>query len=244
VSAQPLAAEVRNDRRDDAVSLVPDGVDTQAFRLDRAARERMRDRFGFTRDDVVVAFLGLLTTYQGIDLLLESAVEVTAEVPSSKFLIMGFPGEAAYRDRARALGLDGRVCFTGRVDYAESPAFLACADLAVAPKLSPSEGNQKILNYMAIGLPTIAFDTPVNRAMLGDLGVYAPLGDRAGLARALVQVASDPDLRERLGRGLRRRAVEQLSWSGGALALGSIYARLVGPRQNGGALSQVENASA
>jgi glycosyltransferase involved in cell wall biosynthesis len=232
VSAPPLAKDVRDDRHDDAVSLVPDGVDMQTFRLDLGARERMRDRFGFSHDDVVVAFLGLLTTYQGIDLLLESAVEVTAQVGVVKFLIMGFPGETAYQARAQALGLGDRVRFTGRIDYADSPAHLAGADLAVAPKLSPTEGNQKILNYMAIGLPTVAFDTPVNRAMLGDLGVYAPYGDRAGLTRGLVRLASDPDLRKRLGHALRRRAAEQPSWSGGALALGSLYERLVVKRQS------------
>ena len=80
--------------------------------------------------------------------------------------------------------------------------------------------------------PTVAFDTPVNRAMLGDLGVYAPYGDRAGLTRGLVRLASDPDLRKRLGHALRRRAAEQPSWSGGALALGSLYERLVEKRQS------------
>ena len=100
---------------------------------------------------------------------------------------------------------------------------------------------------MAIGLPTVAFDTPVNRAMLGDLGVYAAYGDRAGLTRGLVRLASDPDLRKRLGHELRRRAAEQPSWSGGALALGSLYERLVANRQSSGGgtpLPRAQDASA
>jgi len=230
VSAQPLAAAVLEDRGDDAVSLVSDGVDAQTFRLDLAARRQIRERLGFSDDVVVVAFLGLLTPYQGVDLLLEAAVEVIAAVPSARFLMMGFPGEDAYHARAQALGLGDNMRFTGRIQYDESPAFLAAADLAVAPKLSPTEGNQKILNYMAIGLPTVAFDTLVNRAMLGDLGIYAQYGDRASLARCLVQVASDPVMRADVGRGLRRRAAEELSWSDGALQLDSIYARLVAGR--------------
>ena len=228
VSAEPMLGEIQANRRGSAVSLIPDGVDVETFRPDPQSRERLRKQLGFTDDDVVIAFLGLLTPYQGVDLLLESAVEVAGRIPQAKFLIMGFPNEEIYRARAEKLGIADRVRFTGRVDYSESPAFLGAADLAVAPKLSRSEGNQKILNYMALGLPTVAFDTPVNRSMLADLGVYARFGDRADLSRTLTEVARDPALRTRLSGELRRRAAKDLSWEAGARQFSSIHMRLAG----------------
>ena len=38
--------------------------------------------------------------------------------------------------------------------------------MAAAPKMSRTEGNGKIANYMAMGLPTVAFETPVAREIL------------------------------------------------------------------------------
>ena len=51
---------------------------------------------------------------------------------------------------------------------------LAGAEL---PMVSGPEGSGKLLNYMAMALPTVSFDMPVNREYLGDLGVYARPGD-------------------------------------------------------------------
>ena len=51
--------------------------------------------------------------------------------------------------------------------------------------MSTTEGSGKLLNYMAMGIPTVAFDVPVSREYLGDLGIYAQPGDTSSLALAL-----------------------------------------------------------
>ena len=76
--------------------------------------------------------------------------------------------------------------FTGKVPYHQARDYLALGDVAVAPKLSATEGSGKILNYMAMGLPTVAFDTPVSREYLGDVGIYATAGRSRVLAEALL----------------------------------------------------------
>ena len=53
----------------------------------------------------VVIFVGVLTEYQGIDLLLESIPLVAQQVPHVKFLIVGYPNEHLYQRRALALGV-------------------------------------------------------------------------------------------------------------------------------------------
>jgi glycosyltransferase involved in cell wall biosynthesis len=85
------------------------------------------------------------------------------------------------------------VTFTGAVRYEQAPAYLALGDVAVAPKLSLTEGNGKLLNYIAMGLPTVAFDTSVSREILGDLGIYAPAGDWTALATELERTLRDAD---------------------------------------------------
>ena len=53
------------------------------------------------------------------------------------------------------------------------------------------EGNGKLLNYLACGLPTVAFDLPGNLATLKDVGTFAPLGDSTALAAGIAELPSD-----------------------------------------------------
>jgi glycosyltransferase involved in cell wall biosynthesis len=114
------------------------------------------------------------------------------------------------------------------VPYAAAPDYLALGHVAVAPKLSATEGNGKVLNYMAMALPVVAFDTPVNRELLGDLGLYAPPGDVAALAAALLDALRDECAARALGTALRARAAAHFSWEQSVAQLEAVYRRLVG----------------
>ena len=97
----------------------------------------------------------------------------------------------------------------------------------MAPKLSQTEGNGKLLNYIAMGLPTVAFDTSVSREILGELGVYAPPGDWSALAVELERTLRDPRGAHDRGVALRARAVADHNWDGSVGILLDVYARLL-----------------
>ena len=136
---------------------------------------------------------------------------------------MGYPGLERYRRQAYDLQMLDHVTFTGRVPYPEAPLHLALADVAVSPKRSASEANGKLLNYMAMGLPTVAYETPVARELLGDDGVYAPAGDIAALAEAIITLLDDRPRRVALGARLRARAERDFSWERFGLRLAALY---------------------
>lgn len=202
----------------------PDGVDAMVFRP--FSRVEARQRLGISEDLPLVVYLGLLNRYQGIDLLLEAAVLLKERRCTFHLLLMGFP-EAAYRSKAEQLKLAGFVTFTGRVDYADAPLMLSAGDLAVSPKLSATEANGKLLNYMACGLPTVCFDSPVNRELLGDDGLYAEPGSVEGLARCIEQALLDRDDLDQRGKRLRLRAREEHGWKSRAQDLEACYRRLL-----------------
>jgi glycosyltransferase involved in cell wall biosynthesis len=102
--------------------------------------------------------------------------------------------------------------------------------VAVAPKMSNTEGNGKISNYMAMGLPVVAFDTPVNRELLGDLGIYARFGDVEDLADKLFVALEKPGLAAHTGAAVREHAVAHLSWDAGARQIERIYAQVLAAR--------------
>jgi glycosyltransferase involved in cell wall biosynthesis len=100
--------------------------------------------------------------------------------------------------------------------------------VAVSPKLSATEGAGKLLTYMATGLPVVSFDTPVAREYLGELGVYAPLGDGDAFAAALVDLLTDDARRMAIGRALRLRAEQEYSWQKMAERIVDVYETCLG----------------
>jgi len=197
-----------------------DAVDTEIFRP--RPHHEGREALGISRDSFVVAYLGILSRYQGTDLLLDCIEQLKRDGIKAFFLIMGFPDER-YRAEAQARGLSDMIHFTGKVDYAQAPLLLSAADIAVTPKLSPTEANGKIFNYMACGLPVVAFDTPVNREVLGDTGTYASYGDAHDLAAKIAALATDDDLRAGLSRQVRDKAISEHSWDARGNLLSGIY---------------------
>jgi glycosyltransferase involved in cell wall biosynthesis len=123
---------------------------------------------------------------------------------------------------ALQLGVADHTTFTGKIPYHQARTFLALGDVAVAPKMSATEGSGKILNYMAMALPTITFDTPVSREYLGEQGIYAVLGDPVSLAEGLLQGLSEAEGGQR-GAVLRRMATESYTWDRAAEVILQVY---------------------
>jgi glycosyltransferase involved in cell wall biosynthesis len=212
------------------IEALPDGVNTGVFRPDALSdmqRAELRAQWGIGREEPVVAFLGLLAEHQGIQNLIEAAALLKAEGRRVRWLVMGYPNVDVWRARAQAAGVIPDVVFTGRVPYAQAPAMLSMGDIAIAPKRSLTEGSGKILNYMALSMPTVAFDTPAQREILGPLGVYAPMGDSAALAQRVAELIDHPQRRRALGEQSRRVAVQQFGWDRAAMTMTTVYGRLL-----------------
>lgn len=207
---------------------VPDCVDAEFFTPDQPeqALRNLRARLHISPERQVVVYLGLLAAWQGTGLLLRAAKELIARRPGVHFLIMGFPAVDTYRHQAQQLGLGDHVTFTGKIPYEQAPSFLALGDIAVAPKTSATEGSGKLLNYMAMGLPTVAFDAPVGREYLADLGVYAQERDVTSLAGAMDTLLSEPERGRMLGEALRQRAIQHYSWHHAGERIMGIYDRV------------------
>ncbi len=204
------------------IHVVNDGVDTQRFRPGCPA-DGIRDKLGIPDGEKVVGFLGVLTEYQGVSVLLDAIPHVLKSMKSVHFLIMGYPNVEHYRAKARTIGVDEHVTFTGRIHYEEAPHYLSVCDVAVSPKLLTSEANGKLLNYMGMGLPVVASDTPVNQEILGGLGVYAEVGSPISFANALLNVLSNDEYARELGIQLRQRAIAEYSWKAIGEQIAEIY---------------------
>lgn len=203
-----------NDRRFDPTKFSP------------ALKQELRQKLGVPDGRPIIAYLGLLTDYQGVPHLIEAAARLKQAGENCHFLIMGYPNVAHYQRMAQALGVADIITFTGKVMYQNAPAYLSLGDIAVAPKMSSSEGSGKLLNYMALGQPVVAYDSAVHREYLADLGVYAPSGDVAAFTEAIAMLLHQPERRQLLGQQLRQRALQIYSWHNAGERIVALYRQL------------------
>lgn len=151
-------------------------------------------------------FLGRLIKLKGIHVLLEALAAEPCRDRPWELVIAGDGDLETYRRQAEALGLCGRVTFTGWLDQDGCRRQLAQADVLVQPSMF--EGlPMAVLEAMAHGLTIVA--TPVGS--VGDAiehevtGLLVPPGEVEPLTAALVRVLDDAALRRELGIGARRK---------------------------------------
>ncbi|MEX0790365.1 MAG: glycosyltransferase, partial [Actinomycetota bacterium] len=77
------------------------------------------------------------------------------------------------------------------------------------------------------GIPTLSGSSPALKELGGEAAVYADPMDSAAMAAALVQLASDDNLRSRLAADGRSRAAGY-TWERTAAATMQAYAQAVG----------------
>jgi glycosyltransferase involved in cell wall biosynthesis len=158
-----------------------------------------------------VGIVGRLAEWKGQHVAVEAFVRAFPAGDAELWVIgEAMFGEVSYADRLRrqiqSLGLGDRIELRGfRGDiWAE----LAQLDVLVHASTSPEPFGQVVIEGMAAGLPVIAAvpGGPAEIMVDGVDGLLTPSGSVEGLAAALVRLAGDPELRDRLGRNARTTA--------------------------------------
>lgn len=114
------------------------------------------------------------------------------------------------------LALEEWVTFTGWVRGDALLDYLATSDVALAPDpvnpLNEIATFVKVLEYMALGIPVVAFDMPETRISAGEAACYVEPGDVEGLALTVRDLLDSPETRTRMGQIGKDRIASELSW--------------------------------
>ena len=210
----------------DRLVVVPNGVDLNAYRYPptAAARESARRALGLAPESVaeppetVVGFVGYFRRWHGLDVLLRAVAECPDR--SIRLVLIGDGPQKKHLWRlAGSLGIAERVRFAGVRPAAEIPQLLPAFEVAVVASAVSYSAPLKLTEYMAAGVAIAAPDQPNITSLVSDRGealLFEP-GSVGGLARALAELAADPELRRRLGAAARA-AIErrQLTWKAAA----------------------------
>ncbi|MFE8071662.1 glycosyltransferase family 4 protein [Marinobacteraceae bacterium S3BR75-40.1] len=202
-------------------------------------RTSTRKRWGIQDRECVIALFGRVIRWKGQMEFLK-AVAAMENIDSVRVLIVGGATEgfgAGYEQEVRQFvtnqGLEKRVTFTGFVK--EVRALYEAADIIVHSSIEPEPFGLVVTEAMACAKPVIASDLGAPRELVDegiDGFVVSPTNTRA-LANALDQLASDNELRERMGRSGRKKIIQKFSPKDYALRMEAIYNRVIGARING-----------
>jgi glycosyltransferase involved in cell wall biosynthesis len=186
----------------DKITVVMNSVDEQL--LPHPSLETSKEEFR-------VVYHGTVTPHYGVELLVGAAEIASAAVPNLRLEIYG-RGDSIHTasERASASGFSDRLSLVGELPLAEVLRRVNGASAGVVPNL-PTRLNRfalstKLFEYVALGIPAVVADLPTLRAHFSaDEVLFFRAGDEDALARAIVEVAEDPDAaRARAQAALRR----------------------------------------
>jgi glycosyltransferase involved in cell wall biosynthesis len=199
------------------VSVVTNGVETGCFRVDAQPRAD-----GVTR----LIYTGTLAPYQDVDLLLEAfAVAYRERADLRLCMAVSSPFEP-YEALAKKLGVREAIELIPD-SFENLPQQLADATIAVLPRMHCDGIPQKLLNYMAAGKGIVSSAGSAKLLEAEQTGLIVPNGDVQAFAAAIVRLAADPVLRERLGSAAREYVERNYSWDQAAERLERVYQRVV-----------------
>ncbi len=194
----------------------------------------------FTPDSTVersageLIFVGRLVEKKGLRVLLEAMPKVLAKHPDMRLTVAGAgPLEAELRELSKRLDILERVDFLGMVTQSKLPALYRRATLAVFPFVVARSGDQEgfglvQVEAMGCGCPVIASDLPAIHDGITheESGLLVPPGNPEVLAETVLRALNDHDLRFRLAREARKRAMEQFDWETVAEKYVGLYEKL------------------
>ncbi|MGB7895576.1 MAG: glycosyltransferase family 4 protein [Microcoleus sp.] len=191
------------------IELVENGVDFSVWRSDSTASKQPNQQVHFV-------FLGRLTDWKGVDILLDAFVVVAAQISA----VLEIIGDGEMRGELEAqtarLGLGGRAVFSGWLSQDQCAIKLQQADALVLPSLR-EPGGAVVLEAMAVGLPVIATNWGGPADYLNSTcGILVEPTSREvfvkGLTDAMLKLAHSPELRQSMGSAGRERVRQHFDW--------------------------------
>lgn len=214
--------------------LIPYGADAKAFHVDPNRAAQVRAKFHLQPGDVMILAVGRMVYKKGFEFLIGAMPQILQQAPNARLVLVGY-GDLAQEleSRARALGLNGHVTFAGRVPREEIASYFGASDILSVPSVRDDAGNvdglpNVVLEGMAAGKPIVASNIAGFPDVIeeGASGLLVPEKNSAAIAGAIVRLAQDTGLRERLGAHGRAQVHDTLNWQNVARKFIRVYDRV------------------
>ena len=191
-SAQMLENAAPLARHRDRAVVIPYGVDYSYWAIRPPEADVIQERYRGPR----VVFLGRLSYYKGVNILIQAMQSVEATC-----LIIGEgPKRRELEAQVRSASMSNKVVFLGSISDGQRRAYYHAADVFVLPSTSRAETfGIAMAEAMACGTPAICTDVGTGTSSVNrhnETGLVVTPGDARALAEALQRLVSDPGLRQ------------------------------------------------
>jgi phosphatidylinositol alpha-mannosyltransferase len=205
--------------------IVPNGVDLSAATPDGAR----------PHEELRIVFVGRAEERKGLPVLLRAFEALRGVGVRARLTVAGPTAEEVEPLLLDPEGID----IAGQVDDATKWKLLGEADLLCAPSLGGESFGMVLTEAFASGTPVVASDIAGYRAVVRDGrdGVLVPVGDAVALGDALLELASDPERRERMSEAALERA-ERFAWPNVAREIESVYEEALGAPEPDGRVAR------
>jgi glycosyltransferase involved in cell wall biosynthesis len=196
------------------VSVIPHGP--FFYDLPEAGSEQTLQDFEREQGRVMVLWQGIINPYKGVDLLLKAWQRVEAQVGACGLVIAGTGAPEMLeqiREQVKSLGLERVQLHLRFITTRELVALYRAADVVVYPYRAITTSGA-LATGLALGKTIVASDLPVFRELLThrENALLVNPEDSVELAGALIELAQDAGLRERLASRVRAMDFGGQSW--------------------------------
>jgi glycosyltransferase involved in cell wall biosynthesis len=212
----------------DRVVVVRSGPETARFRNVAGDDKYKRGR------RYLVSYLGVMAPQDGVDYLLRS-IRIIKDRGRDDICYTLIGSGDSFQDLVRMtkdLDLEAEVEFTGRIPDEDVERILSSSDVCVGPDpknpLNDVSTMNKILEYMAVGKPVVAFDLIETRYSVAEGALYATPNEEEDLAGKILELIDDPERCRQMGEYNRRRFRETMAWEYSKRELVRAYDQLMG----------------
>jgi len=173
-----------------------------------------------SRADNEVLFVGRLVEKKGVEYLLDAMPEIVKQLPKTRLSIVGSgPLENALKSKVHRLGIANAVIFHSAVNNSQLPELYRRATIFVAPSIVTIQGDQEglglvLVEALACECPVVASDLPAIRDVIieGVTGLRVPEKSPGALAKAILKLLTESDLRSQLAINGRDHVSRHFDW--------------------------------
>jgi len=211
------------------IAVIPNAVDIGDFAVGGERDEALAKELGLD-GKTVLGFIGSFYAYEGLDILLDALPAMLAQRPEIRVLLVGGgPQDAALRAQARALGLEDKVVFTGRVPHSDVQRYYNLVDVLCYPRhkmrLTDLVTPLKPLEAMAQGRLMVASDVGGHKELIEDgrTGVLFAAGDAGALSTQVLALLAAPQKWQQFRQLGRAFVEEERNWTASVARYRNVY---------------------
>jgi len=209
------------------IKLIYNGIKTADYQHPKS--KSLREKFGWSDDQLVIGSLGNIRPAKGYDILLRAAALLARKSRQFRFVVAGQCNTSLYDELLqlrKELELEEAVQFLGYIDDAAD--FLSSIDVFLSS--SSSEGLPlSAIQAMVAKLPVVATRCGGYQELVTDRenGWLVDIGDPQAIADAIEILAVDADMRNRLAEHASRHAIDTFDLSVMLTAYERLYDELL-----------------